>query len=425
MDLVLFVSALLFLLLCSGFFSASETALFSLSPIRIKAYQTDADPRRRLIADLVLQPRDLLVTVFMLNTLVNILLQNVASSMVGTTAGWIQKVGIPLALTLVVGEIIPKYIGLQNNVALAYRFAPAINFLQILLKPVRQWIISITAPISRAMFFFLKKEKSISREELHHVLKTSEAHGVLQPFEAELVSGYLDLQETLVKELLRPREDMLCYEIHEPLSKLVHLFMDKKRSWIPVFDTELENILGIISAKEYFLHQQEIREPKNLRRFLTKPFYIPENTSARTLLRKLQENKLSMAIVVDEYGSIAGLITLSDIIDVVIGLESEDLKQTKLYTRSGEHEIIASGKLELAVFNEIFDVYLESASSMVTLGGWLIEQLGDIPKSGTKYKTKDFLFQVLAADPNRIRRIYVRKITKTGSPEKKKGSPQK
>jgi CBS domain containing-hemolysin-like protein len=129
----------------------------------------------------------------------------------------------------------------------------------------------------------------------------------------------------------------------------------------------------------------------------------------------MQEKKEAMAIVVDEYGSIAGLITQDDILEEVIGKSTAESSQNALYTRSGENEIIASGKLELSDFDEIFNVDLESESHHVTLGGWLTEKIGDIPKSGQKYKSNEFLFQILAADPNRVRRIYVRRLTKKSS----------
>lgn len=419
MELTIYILALALLTFLSGYFSASETALFSLSSMRIKAYRDDPNPRRRLVAQLVLQPRDLLVTVFMLNTLINILIQNVSSNMAGPSGSWEFKVGLPLVLTLIIGEVIPKYIGLQNNVSLSYIVAPTIDFLQRILQPIRRLVIAVTTPISRGMFFFLKKEESLTREELTHVLEASEALGVMTPDEAELVWGYLDLQETLVKELMRPREDMLCYDIQEPLSKLQHLFINRERSRIPVYDQEIDTMLGIMSARQFLLHQNQFAKPEDIRPFLLKPFYVPENTPVRNLLRRFEEINQEMAIAVDEYGTIAGLITREDIIEVVVGKVMEQRDQKSLYTSAGENEIIASGKLELAVFNEIFDVDLVSEHNMATIGGWLIERMGDIPKSGTKFTTDQFLFQILAAEPRRIRRLYVRKLTKRGTPSKR------
>lgn len=411
-EITIFTLILIFLTLASGYFSGSETALFSLSPMRIKAYSTSDDPRKKLIAHLLSQPRDLLVTVFMLNTLVNILLQNTASHIFGHEAGWGLKVGVPLFITLFLGEIIPKNYCMINNTSVSQLVAPSISFFHNTLGKIRKWTVAVTNPVSRLMFFYLKKEKSISRDEMEHVLKTSEKHGVLHPDEAKLVWGYLNFQESTVKEIMVPKEDILFYEIEEPLSKLIHLFVDQECSRIPVCEGSIDNILGIITAKQFFLHGHKLTSGQDIRRLLFKPHFVPETTQARALLRQLDEVHRVIALVVDEYGSISGLVTREDIAELVIGEITDRRDQKPLYTVSGTNEIIASGKLELAEFNRIFEVELTSPLGMISIGGWLIEQMGDIPKGGTTYKTDDFLFQVLAADLNRIRRLYVRKLIK-------------
>lgn len=401
---------LIFLVFASAYFSASETALFSLPLTKIKAYQASRTARHRLIAQLVLEPRNLLVTVFMLNTLVNILIQNTTSHMFGQEANWLLKVGVPFVLMLVLGEIIPKNIGLQNNVKIANAVAPSINFMQNFISPVRALIVNITAPISRVLFFYLKKDESISKEEMKHVLKTSEECGVLQPEEAELISGYLALQDATVKELMRPRNEILYYDINEPLSKLLYLFIDQECSRLPVCDKSLEKVLGIFTARQFFLHRKQIHESQDLIKYLLQPLYVPENTPAKSLVRRFDENRQVLALAVDEYGSISGLITREDIAEQVVG-DISDLRDAKsLYTKSGANEIIASGQLELSEFNEFFHSNLISENHMLTVGGWLTEKLGDIPKSGVKTELEGFVFQVLAADPNKIKRLYIRKL---------------
>lgn len=410
MDLNFQIALLIFLVFCSAYFSASETALFSLPVTRIKAYGNDGNPNRRLIARLLQHPKDLLVTVFMLNTLVNILLQNVASAMFGHLAGWTLKIGVPLVITLIFGEIIPKSIGMQHNIAISDIVAPMINRLQNFLTPIRRLIISVTYPLSRIIFFFLRKEETITRDELRHVLKTSEELEVLNKDEAELVCGYLDLQEALVKELMRPRQEVLFYEINEPLTKLTHLFVDQQCSRIPVCDGSLENIIGIMSARDFFLYRKELTTKENLIVNLVKPFFVPGNMLARVLLRRFDEKKCVLAIAVDEYGSIAGLITREDILEVIIGQIKDFRDEKSLFSKQNDNEIIASGKLELDEFNAFFSSDLESENNRVTLGGWIIDQLGEIPKSGTKFENSGFLFHILTATPNRIRRIYVRRL---------------
>jgi len=402
---------LLFLLtITSGFFASAETAFFSLSSTRVKTYQQSHDKNKALIAKLLSHPRDLLVTVFMLNTLVNILLQNVASSIFGSSAGWDLKIGVPFILTLVFGDIIPKYIGIQNNIYITELTAPLVNFIQKMIEPIRKLIVTITEPISRVLFFFLKKEESISRHELEHVLTQSEEFGVLKKEEAFLARGYLNFQNLSVREIMRPREDILFFNIEDPLSKLIYLLVDQQCSRIPVCKEKIDNVLGIISAKSFFLYRDEILEPQHIIQFLTKPFYVPEYTQAPLLLRRFNEKNEEIAIVLDEYASVAGLTTYEDLTEVVVG-EIHDLRdQKKLYTKQSENEIIASGKLELSIFNSLFKVDLISENNMVTISGFLIEKLGEIPKAGTKLETNGFLFQVLEANPNRIRRIYARQL---------------
>jgi len=143
---------------------------------------------------------------------------------------------------------------------------------------------------------------------------------------------------------------------------------------------------------------------------LKKPYFVPETTKAWTLLRALRERKENLAVIVDEYGSISGLITQEDLIETVVVEIKDRRDHSNLYTQMGKDVIIASGKLELSEFKEIFGISLKSERSVVTLGGWLIEQLGSIPTTGTKHTTHRFSFYVLAAEPNRVKRIYVRRL---------------
>lgn len=408
MEMPFMIALLILLTLSSAFFSSSEVALFSLSSMQIKAYQSDADKRKRLIAKLVGRSRELLVTVFMLNTFINILLQNVASDMFEGVGGWAFSIGIPLALTLVVGEVIPKNIGIQNNTFIAYHVAPLINFFQRALGPLRRLAIAITNPISRILFFYLKKADPISKEELYHALKTSQEHGLLNPQEGDLVKGFLTLQEATVREVMRQKNDILYYTVDEPLSKLTHLFVEEECSRIPVCEDSIQNVIGIITAKNYFINQNSIHKVPDLISLLKKPFFVPESIPARLLIKRLREHDETFALAINEYGSITGLVTMEDIAELVVG-DIEDLRdESKLYTKAGKNEIIANGTLELLEIESIFGEELKSENSMVTIGGWLIEKMGEIPKGGTKYETEKFLFQILAAEPTHINSVYIR-----------------
>jgi CBS domain containing-hemolysin-like protein len=407
--MLILIALLVVLIWGSGLLSASETALFSLSSLKVKGYKQDKDPRKQLISRLLSHPRDLLVTIIMLNIAVNIFIQNISSSLFGETKSGLLNVGVPLALTLIFGEVIPKSLGLTYNEKIAAKMAPWLSRLQMVLLPIGRFLVAITTRISRVLFFFLRKEQEISIDELQHALRTSKQSGVLQEEEAELVRGYLSLQESTVKERMRPREEVLYFDFDEPLSKLLHLFVDQECSRIPICQNGLDQILGVITSRQFFLHRETVQTHDDLKQILEKPFFVPETASAKTLLRQFYNRHESFAIVVDEYGSVSGIVALEDLVETVIG-EIADLRDEKnLYTASGKDVVIASGKMELSELEKLFDVELSSENHMVTIGGFLTEKMGDIPKSGSKYETEDFLFHVLAAEPTRVRRVYIRR----------------
>jgi len=412
MTLSILIISLVILILFSAFLSGTETAFFSLSPFTIRSYKSSKSYKKRLIAKILENPRKLLVTLLMLNVLANILVQNTVSSIFGELSGWLLKVGVPLVLTLLFGEVIPKSLALSNNIRISNWVAKPVHFLEKITGPFRSFLVKVCNYISRIIFFFLKKEKRISSHELELILKTSRAKGVLQSDETFLAEGYLDLQSATVKELMRPKDEILYFNINDSTDNLIHLLTDEQCTRVPVCDGDIDQVIGVISTRRLFFYQEGIKEAGDLKKILRKPLFVPESMNGWSLLQMLRKKNESIAMVVDEYGSINGLVTQEDLFESIVG-EINDLRDKKSrYTRSSEDVIIASGKMEIGDFEEIFKVELKNPNNLVTIGGWLTEQLGDIPKTGTKYLTDIFLFYVLAADPNRVRRIYIRKIKK-------------
>lgn len=408
---MIFFCALSVLVCLSACLSGSETSLFSLSPTKLKMYQASQNPKQQQIASLMHSPRDVLVTLLMLNILVNILIQNTVADAL-EDQGWLVKVGLPLVLVLVFGEILPKSIAWQKNVYFASVVSPWVEKIFHFVGPVRKPLTKFTSSLARLFSIFLKKEGDISLDELRHVLQASEAGGVILSQESDLIEGSLDLQQGIARERMRPRDEILYYDIQDPLDSLIHLLVDLETTRVPVCDGDLEKIVGVISTESFFIHREKIQTGTDVVPIVKKPYFVPETIKAWTLLQNLREKGESLALVVDEYGSISGLITQEDLIEAVVG-EINDLRDpSDLYTRSGTDVIIANGKLELSEFKEIFGVALKSQENIVTLGGWLIEQLGDIPSVGTKYESDPFLFYILSAEPKRVRRIYVRYLKK-------------
>ena len=408
MNIILLIASLVCLVALSAVLSASETSMFSLSSFIINSYKTDIDKRKKLIAKLLMKPRDLLVTILMMNIISNILVQNTISSIFGKFDSWLLKVGVPLVITLLFGEVIPKSIGLPNNKVIAYHLAPFLYYLNKIVKPIRLILIKLTSYLSRILFFFLKKEKPLSFEELNHVIKESEENKMLSRDEKELIEGYLKLHDTSVKELMRFRKEVFFYDINEPIDKLKELFKEKKLSRIPVCDKSIENILGLISLKKFFINKDKINNKLDLLKILKKPFYVPDTMKSWILINKLRNQQENIAVVVDEYGSIAGIITQEDLTEQIIGEIKDDKDPSQKYTFSSKDIIIASGKLELDEIEDIFGVEFARSNIAVTIGGYLTEKKGEIPQAGTRIETTDFVFYVLSSDPTRVRRVYIK-----------------
>lgn len=405
-----FIPAIIFLLIMSAFFSASETSLFSISPYTLSLFKSSSDNRRKLIAHLMDNPRELLVTIMMLNILINILLQNTVSSLFGENSTWLLRVGVPLVLSLFFGEIIPKSVALPYNEAVARKVAPTVAFLARILGPLRKAVVKFTSFISRILFFFMRKEGPLSEEELEHLIKFSKDRKVLDKDEYRLIRGYLNLKNSTIKEHMRPRGEILFYDINTPLDRLIFLFVDRKCSRVPVCDKVLDNLLGVISLRRFFFYQDQIKNGELLKLFLKNPLFLPESTSAWNGFHKLKKENERTAIVVNEYGSISGLVTDEDLMEQVIGKVVDERDGERRYARCSSDVIIASGQLELDELENIFGIEIKSEFNAVTLGGWLIEKMECIPQAGQKYVNDDFLFYILAADANRVKKVYVRSL---------------
>lgn len=408
--MTILIVSLCLLILCSALCSSSETAFFSLSTPQVQRMRKAKEKNKQLVAQLLDSPGDLLITLIIVNVICNILVQNVVSSVFESFSSWWVSVGLPLGLTLIFGEFIPKSIGIASNEQIAPKVSPFLHGVKRLIFPIRVVLVRVTTLISRVMFFFLKKEPEISSDELHHVLRTSKAAGALAEDEVHLMRGYLHLQEKSAKDFARPREEVLSFSLQAPLSQLIHLFVDQECTRIPVSDQDRDNIIGVISSGEFFLHQGTLKQTQDVTRLLKKPFFVPESKTALALLDQMYEKRESLAILVDEYGAFSGIIALEDLVEAVVGEISDRRDEKSRYTRSGEDVIIASGKLEIMELENLFDVTLKSEHHVVTIGGWLTERAGDIPKSGYKLRDQNLLFHVLSSDHKRVRRVYIRRM---------------
>ncbi|WP_201456835.1 hemolysin family protein [Chlamydia sp. 17-3921] len=395
--------------LCSGFISLSQIALFSLPTSLISHYKRSKSKKNQMIATQLSHPHHLLITLVFCDVGLNIAIQNCVAILVGDEASWLLIVGTPLVITLILGEILPKAVAIPYNTQIANFVIPVITFLTKIYRPILHWAI---IGINRTVQWILSSQTTdiIQPQELKEVLQSCKDFGVVNQEESRLLYGYLSLNDCSVKERMQPRQDILFYDIQTPIENLYNLFSKKHCSRVPVCNDNLQNLLGICTAKTLLLYGKPLHSSDELLPLLNKPYYIPETISAKTALCHLASGDETMGMIIDEYGSIEGLITQEDLFEIVAGEIVDQRDEKVLYTTSGKDVIIAAGTLELSDLSDIFNINLPTSNNTATLGGWLTEQMESIPITGTKIIWNQLLFQVLDAAPNRVHRVYIRKL---------------
>jgi CBS domain containing-hemolysin-like protein len=395
--------------LISAFCSSSETAFFSLPNSYVKACESSSNYRLRLIAKLMKSPKEILVTIFILNTVVNILVQNSVSAYVGEEGSLLVKILIPFFLLLFFGEIFPKQLGLVKNRFLSEWMSPILDKINRWMGPLREGVLKITIPLSKILFSWLKKDRLLGQEEIEHVLSSSQERGVIYPEEVELASGYLELKQCQARDLMYPKEDMVGYDIQDPLTKLSHLFVEKKEKEVPIYHRTWDTLMGTLSFQIYLLIRDRLKTGRDLQRHLQNPLFVPELAPVRPLLDELLRKGKSLAFAVDEFGGLAGMIQREDILEVVLGTVGNSTKKEKDYQFLSKDSIIADGTMDLEELEELFHVKLRDDATSQSVGGWVIEVIGDIPKGGTLFQRGGLEFQVVSAEPHRVKKLLIRK----------------
>lgn len=408
--MALSVALMCLCLLFSSALSASETSLFSLSRNRVKRFRNSKKSSEKKLVYLLDDPIRLLVVILIANVLMNILVQNVFASLFDEQPSFLISAGVPLLLTLIFGEIIPKSIAFRNKERVAKLLSFFLFSIAYVLKPIAIVFLFFSRNLSKALFFYLKKPAALTIGDMKQALHAYKESGQLEREEAKIIRGYLNLEEDRVKELMRPKGDIIFFDLANQEKGLAEIFVQKGCTRVIVCQGGLENVLGTISAHRFFIHQHKLTNLLDIIPLLDKVRFVSEAMRSKALLAEFYAYQEELVLVVDEYGVISGLITFEDIVESVIGEVSDARDSTNHYTKASSDIIITSGKFELVEFERIFEVHLESPGHMATIGGFLIEQAGDIPKVGYKVETQGFLFHVLAADNNRVRRVYIKRL---------------
>lgn len=328
---MIIAAALIFLLLCSAFFSGAETALFSLSKIRVKRLQLENAKNSKLLAQLLDRPRRLIISILIGNMLVNILASAMASSLSMKIFGE-KGLGISIVamtfLILTFGEITPKTISIRNPERISLAVAPYVHFFSRVVSPLRE-VLRFT--VEKITFLFagkIKKQKSLlTYDELRKAVELGRREGELDLKEEEMIKSVFKFGHKKAKDvIISPRRIVAC-DIRTPLKTIRSIIEKKELSRLPVFEERLDNIAGILYAKDLIIAGQ--KGPFSLREILREPFYVDETINLDDLLKKFRTHRIHMALVKNAKGRLKGLVTLQDLLEEIIG-QIKDVKEPVL-----------------------------------------------------------------------------------------------
>ncbi len=400
-------SALLYL---SGVFSGAETALFSLSRLELNEME-DRCRIRRLMAS----PDRLLITILLGNTLVNVAASSLGAVValsvcralgMSEAASIAIEVGVITFVILVVGEVAPKMYAMQHNRSFANRSAPVLFVVEKLLGPVISVAHSLVSRLGR-----LDEGEApfVTADELRTIVAISEHEGTLEEDERDMIDSVMDFGDTVVRELMVPRVDMECFDETVTVSEAITGFREHGFSRMPVYSDDIDHIVGVLYAKDLLKLDFEKAGGESIRGLVREATYTPESKSAGELLRELQHRRIHIAIVVDEYGGTAGVVTMEDLIEEIVGeiRDEHDDEERPMFRILDSKTLVADGAIRLDLLAEELDVPEFDSEGIETLGGFLMEAFGRIPSVGEKLERGGFEFTVEELDEQRIISVTV------------------
>jgi putative hemolysin len=401
----------IFVLLCfSFFFSCTETTLFSLSSFQVKKLQRGHPNRGSLVAHLLGNPRRLLISILIGNMFVNILSSTLGESLMRFlhpgAEGTLYAILIMTFAILVVGEVTPKTIAIRCNTRFAPYVAPIINVIGTIEYPVRR-VVRIVSDKIISLFTptIPPTETAITEDEIKTAIRIGSREGVVGPQEKEMIQGVFDFASRRVGAIMKPRKEIVAFDLRHPLREIEQAIRTREYSRIPIYDKALDNIVGILYAKD-LLRAIGLSPGADLTPILRPAYFVPETKTAASLLREFKRRKTHIAIVVDEYGGVSGLITLEDLLEEIIGEISDKGDTAPLYQKLDERSFRVNARMELGAFNQLLGSSLKDQHS-ATIGGFLVSQIGIIPPEGYRFSYGDLQFIISAAEKSRIREIIV------------------
>jgi len=390
----------------SAFFSASETVFVSSSRLKIEVFSRHGMSGSHLVKGFIKDPDDFLVTTLLGNNITIVVYSSAAALFLAPYFSDWGNIAISSIVALIFAEIIPKAVAYELASRLIFRISYPFRFFQILLMPFI-WLLN---SISRLLLRILGVKEInnltyITRRDMAGYILEGERAGVVEAEERQTVLRLLELQETTLRDTMIPRMDIIAASRDATLQEINALFVDTGYSKIPIYEQDIDNIIGVVRAKDLF------KFPENLQDIVSDVKHYPETKRAFDLLQEFRNSHTSIAIVMDEYGGTAGLVTLEDLVEELFGeiYDEFDLDHENMYMNLGHDMYLINARAEIDELNDMFKLDIKEGD-YTTLGGFILNELGHIPKPGEHVDTENCkcLIEVTRATRRRVIEAKIR-----------------
>src|SRR5205807_2765181 len=405
-----FAILLVSLLLCA-LSSAAETSFTSISRIKLKDLVEEGNQQAIQIEKTLSNPNKFLLTILIVNRVAVIVAASMATVLAlrfSHTFGELIATILTSLVVLIFCEITPKTVAVQNPLRWARAFVKPVRAISWLLQPVVWTLSTITNTLVRLIGGQVRHPGPfVTEEELRLLVTVGEEQGVLEEEETEMIHSIFEFADTTVREVMIPRIDMVTLESDATVNEAVDLALQGGFSRIPVYEESIDNIIGVLFTKDMLKQLREDHNSLPIRELVRPPYFVPESKKLDDLLHEIRQKRTHMAIVVDEYGSVAGLVTIEDLVEEIVGdIQDEYDREENLYEQVSQFEYIFNAKINLDEFNELMNTDLEN-EGYDTLGGFLLGQLDKIPVAGDTITFKNLTFTVLTTRGLRITKVRV------------------
>ncbi|MGA7989240.1 MAG: hemolysin family protein [Candidatus Dormiibacterota bacterium] len=399
-------------LVIAGFAAAAETSLTSVSRIRMRSLADDGNRRARTVTRLHADPNAYLSTILTLNTVAVIVVSTATALLIGSYLSKVPQAIGTVALSIIVlifCEIAPKSLALRFNERVALALAGPVRILTGLLKP----LVGGLSAFSRLIVRVATKGSSVrgpfvTEEELKLLLYVGEQEGIVEQEEREMIHGILEMTDKSVREVMVPRVDVVAAENTESIADVIRAIIEHGYSRIPIFEDSIDNIVGVVYAKDLLRHGVVGDDQRALSAIAREPYFTPEAKHVGELLREMKVRKVHIAIVVDEHGGTAGIVTFEDLIEEIVGpiRDEYDMREVEELQIVSDHEVVVSARYQLDDLKEALAIQIPDVDAD-TVGGLVYEQLGEIPKVGATIQLGDATLTVEAIRRQSIQTIRI------------------